>query len=56
MRMDSAQELTAADVVNTYDEDDLAEIIAQRRGAVRARIAARIVAAGRLRTPASWST
>ena len=28
MRMDSAQELTAAEVVNTYSEDDLAAIIA----------------------------
>ena len=28
MRMDSAQELTAAEVVNTYAEDDLAAIIA----------------------------
>jgi 16S rRNA (cytosine1402-N4)-methyltransferase len=28
MRMDSAQELTAAEVVNTYSEDDLAAVIA----------------------------
>ena len=46
MRMDSAQTLTAADVVNEYSEADLAAIIA-RNGEERyaRRIAARIVAA-----------
>ena len=51
MRMDSAQELTAADVVNTYAEDDLAAIIAgngEERFARR--IARAIVAARPLRT------
>jgi 16S rRNA (cytosine1402-N4)-methyltransferase len=51
MRMDSAQELTAAQVVNEYAEADLAAIIA-RNGEERyaRRIAARIVAARPLRT------
>jgi 16S rRNA (cytosine1402-N4)-methyltransferase len=51
MRMDSAQELTAAEVVNTYAEDDLAAIIAgngEERFARR--IARAIVAARPLRT------
>ncbi len=51
MRMDSAQELTAAEVVNTYAEDDLAAIIAgngEERFARR--IAHAIVAARPLHT------
>jgi 16S rRNA (cytosine1402-N4)-methyltransferase len=51
MRMDSAQQLTAADVVNTYAEDDLAAVIAgngEERFARR--IARAIVAARPLRT------
>ena len=50
MRMDSAQTLTAADVVNEYSEADLAALIA-RNGEERyaRRIAARIVAARPLR-------
>jgi len=51
MRMDSAQELTAAKVVNTYAQDDLAAIIAgngEERFARR--IARAIVAARPLRT------
>ena len=50
MRMDSAQTLTAADVVNEYPEADLAALIA-RNGEERyaRRIAARIVAARPLR-------
>jgi 16S rRNA (cytosine1402-N4)-methyltransferase len=46
MRMDSAQTLTAADVVNTYDEADLAALIA-RNGEERyaRRIASKIIAA-----------
>ena len=51
MRMDSAQELTAATVVNTYAQDDLAAIIAgngEERFARR--IARAIVAARPLRT------
>ena len=37
MRMDAKQTLTAADVVNGYDEAQLADVIAQqRRGALRA--------------------
>jgi len=51
MRMDSAQALTAATVVNEYSESDLAALIA-RNGEERyaRRIAARIVAARPLRT------
>ena len=46
MRMDSAQTLTAADVVNTYDEADLAALIAQNGEERYARrIASKIVAA-----------
>ncbi len=51
MRMDSAQQLTAAEVVNTYAEDDLAAVIAgngEERFARR--IARAIVAARPLRT------
>jgi 16S rRNA (cytosine1402-N4)-methyltransferase len=53
MRMDSAQELTAAEVLNTYSERDLAGIIAgngEERFA--GRIARRIVAKRPLRTTA----
>jgi len=51
MRMDSAQELTAATVLNTYAESDLAALIA-RNGEERyaRRIAAEIVAARPLHT------
>jgi 16S rRNA (cytosine1402-N4)-methyltransferase len=51
MRMDAKQSLTAADVVNTYDEDDLARVIA-RYGEERfaRRIAAAIVAVRPLAT------
>jgi 16S rRNA (cytosine1402-N4)-methyltransferase len=51
MRMDSAQQLTAAEIVNTYAEDDLAAVIA-RNGEERfaRRIARAIVAARPLRT------
>jgi 16S rRNA (cytosine1402-N4)-methyltransferase len=51
MRMDSAQELTAAEVLNTYAEEDLAAIIAAN-GEERfaRRIARAIVAARPLRT------
>jgi 16S rRNA (cytosine1402-N4)-methyltransferase len=51
MRMDSAQELTAEQVVNTYSEDDLAAIIADN-GEERfaSRIARAIVAARPLHT------
>jgi 16S rRNA (cytosine1402-N4)-methyltransferase len=51
MRMDSAQELTAATVLNEYSEADLAALIA-RNGEERfaRRIAAEIVAARPLRT------
>jgi 16S rRNA (cytosine1402-N4)-methyltransferase len=53
MRMDSAQELTAADVVNQYSERDLATLIA-RNGEERfaGRIARRIVARRPLHTTA----
>jgi 16S rRNA (cytosine1402-N4)-methyltransferase len=53
MRMDSAQELTAERVVNTYTEDDIATLLA-RYGEERfaRRIAARIVANRPLRTTA----
>jgi 16S rRNA (cytosine1402-N4)-methyltransferase len=51
MRMDSAQELTAAEVVNTYSEEDLAAIIAGNGEERFARRVARaIVAARPLRT------
>jgi len=47
MRMDSAQELTAAEVVNTYSEDDLAAIIASNGEERFARRIARAIVAGR---------
>ena len=51
MRMDSAQELTAAKVVNTYAQDDLAAIIAANGEERFARRIARAIAAARpLRT------
>jgi 16S rRNA (cytosine1402-N4)-methyltransferase len=51
MRLDSAQELTAAEVVNTYSEEDLAAIIAGNGEERFARRVARaIVAARPLRT------
>ena len=58
MRMDSAQTLTAATVVNEYSEADLAALIAaQRRGALR-RAASRPRSSppARSRRPASSST
>lgn len=53
MRMDRTQELTAADVVNTYERDDLARVI-RRYSDERfaARIAAAIVAARPIATTA----
>jgi 16S rRNA (cytosine1402-N4)-methyltransferase len=51
MRMDAAQDLTAATVVNTYDEDRLAALLAEYGEERFARqIAARIVAARPLQT------
>jgi 16S rRNA (cytosine1402-N4)-methyltransferase len=51
MRMDGGQELTAAHVVNTYDEDALARILAENGEERHARrIAAAIVAARPLET------
>jgi 16S rRNA (cytosine1402-N4)-methyltransferase len=47
MRMDSAQELTAADVVNTYAEDDLSDIIAGNGEERYARRIARAIVAAR---------
>jgi 16S rRNA (cytosine1402-N4)-methyltransferase len=47
MRMDSAQDLTAAEVVNTYDEDDLAAIIAANGEERFARRVARAIVAAR---------
>jgi len=47
MRMDSAQELTAADVVNTYAEDDLAAVIAGNGEEQFARRIARAIVAAR---------
>jgi 16S rRNA (cytosine1402-N4)-methyltransferase len=47
MRMDSAQELTAAEVVNTYSEDDLAAIIAGNGEERFARRIARAIVAAR---------
>ncbi|GIU88025.1 MAG: ribosomal RNA small subunit methyltransferase H [Acidimicrobiia bacterium] len=47
MRMDARQELTAADVVNTYDEADLARIIAHHGEERYARRIARAVVAAR---------
>jgi 16S rRNA (cytosine1402-N4)-methyltransferase len=47
MRMDSAQDLTAADVVNTYPEDDLAAVIAANGGERFARRIARAIVAAR---------
>ena len=47
MRMDSAQELTAAEIVNTYAEDDLASIIAGNGEERFARRIARAIVAAR---------
>jgi 16S rRNA (cytosine1402-N4)-methyltransferase len=47
MRMDSAQELTAAQVVNTYSEDDLARVIATNGEERFARRIARAIVAAR---------
>ena len=47
MRMDSAQELTAAEVVNTYTEDDLAAVIAGNGEERFARRIARAIVAAR---------
>jgi 16S rRNA (cytosine1402-N4)-methyltransferase len=47
MRMDSAQELTAAEVVNAYSEDDLAAIIAANGEERFARRIARAIVAAR---------
>jgi 16S rRNA (cytosine1402-N4)-methyltransferase len=47
MRMDSAQELTAAEVVNTYAEDDLAAIIAANGEERFAKRIARAIVAAR---------
>jgi 16S rRNA (cytosine1402-N4)-methyltransferase len=47
MRMDSAQELTAAEVVNTYAEDDLAAVIAGNGEERFARRIARAIVAAR---------
>ncbi|HMF81883.1 MAG TPA: 16S rRNA (cytosine(1402)-N(4))-methyltransferase RsmH [Acidimicrobiia bacterium] len=47
MRMDSTQAVTAADVVNTYDEDDLAAVIAGNGEERFARRIARAIVAAR---------
>jgi 16S rRNA (cytosine1402-N4)-methyltransferase len=47
MRMDSAQDLTAAEVVNTYTEDDLAAVIAANGEERFARRIARAIVAAR---------
>ena len=58
MRMDNSQELTAAVVVNTYDEDRLTEIISEygEERFARAPSPARSSRPGRCRRPRTWST
>jgi len=57
MRFDPAQELTAADIVNTYDERDLADIISMYGEEPRSRQIARQIVANRpIRTTLELAT
>ena len=57
MRMDSSQELTAADVVNAYDEAELGDlIVASGEERFARRIAREIVAAPAARAPPATSS
>jgi 16S rRNA (cytosine1402-N4)-methyltransferase len=51
MRMDPSRDRTAADIVNRWDERDLADLLFYEGGETRARIVARAIVAGRRRAP-----
>lgn len=51
MRMDPTRERTAADIVNRWDEDDLADLLYHEGGETRSRRIARAIAEGRSRAP-----
>jgi 16S rRNA (cytosine1402-N4)-methyltransferase len=51
MRMDPARDRTAADIVNHWDESDLADLFFYEGGETRARIVARAIVEGRRRAP-----
>jgi 16S rRNA (cytosine1402-N4)-methyltransferase len=51
MRMDPTRERTAADIVNHWDEDDLADLIYFEGGEPRSRAIARAIAQSRARAP-----
>jgi len=51
MRMDATRDRTAADIVNTWDESDLADLLYYEGGETRARPIARAIAESRRRAP-----
>jgi 16S rRNA (cytosine1402-N4)-methyltransferase len=51
MRMDPSRDRTAADIVNTWDESDLADLLYYEGGETRARPIAHAIAAARRRAP-----
>jgi 16S rRNA (cytosine1402-N4)-methyltransferase len=51
MRMDPSRDRTAADIVNTWDESDLADLLYYEGGETRARPIARAIAVARRRAP-----
>jgi 16S rRNA (cytosine1402-N4)-methyltransferase len=51
MRMDCRREITAADIVNTWSEEDLANLFYAEGGERRSRAAAAAIVAARRRTP-----
>ena len=51
MRMDPSRDRTAADIVNSWDESDLADLLYYEGGETRARPIARAIAAARRRAP-----
>lgn len=51
MRMDPSRERTAADIVNTWDEEDLADLFYFEGGETRSRRIARAIVEARRRTP-----
>jgi 16S rRNA (cytosine1402-N4)-methyltransferase len=51
MRMDPSRDRTAADIVNHWDERDLADLLFYEGGESRARSVARAIVAGRRRAP-----
>src|SRR5260221_144637 len=51
MRMDPSRDRTAADIVNTWDEGDLADLLYYEGGETRARPIARAISSARRRAP-----